>query len=116
MRPGSAATGAKFPNDPDYGTALYNSNMVLGLLAMRAGNRKAAVQSMLAASRAPATEELAYSASDFTLKLPELLFQAGEHDAVAEFLEGFAKFNVSRRATCRNRPRPSAAGRSPSGY
>jgi len=84
----------KFPTDPDSGTAIYNANMVLGLLAIRAGNRQSAVESMLTASKAPTTEELAYSATDFSLKLPELLFQLGERDSVAEFLERFGQGNV----------------------
>jgi hypothetical protein len=84
----------KFPTDPDAGTAIYNANMVLGLLANRAGNRQSAVEFMLAASRAPTTEELAYSATDFSLKLPELLYQLGERDSVAEFLERFGQGNI----------------------
>jgi hypothetical protein len=84
----------KFPSDPDCGTAIYNANMVLGLLANRAGNRPSAVEFMLAASKAPTTEELAYSANDFSLKLPELLFQLGERDSVAEFLERFGQGNI----------------------
>jgi hypothetical protein len=87
--------------------------MVLGLLAMRAGNRKAAVQSMLDASRAPSTEELAYSASDFTLKLPEWLFQVGERDAVAEFLERFAQVNVSQKGYLQESAKAIRAGRKP---
>lgn len=84
----------KFPKDPDYGTAVYDGNMVLGLLAARASNRKAAVEFMVNASKAPPTEELAYSATDFSLKLPEWLYQLGERDSVAEFLERFGQGNV----------------------
>ena len=104
---------AKFPNDPDHGTAIYNANMVLGLLALRAGNRKAAVQSMLDASKAPATEELAYSMTDFSLKLPEWLFKDGERNSVAEFLERFAQTSVSAKGYLQESAKAIRSGKKP---
>jgi tetratricopeptide (TPR) repeat protein len=103
----------KFRNDPDYGTAIYNANMVLGLLAMRAGNRKAAVQFMLDASKAPGTEELAYSMTDFSLKLPEWLFRDGERDSVAEFLERFSQMNVSEKGYLQESAKAIRSGKKP---
>jgi len=109
----SLQLAAKFPNDPDYGTALYNANMVLGLLAMRTGDRKAAAQFMLDASKAPGTEELAYSMTDFSLKLPEWLFQDGERNSVAEFLDRFAEKNVSAKGYLLESAKAIRSGKKP---
>ncbi|MGA3019525.1 MAG: hypothetical protein ABSF62_20555 [Bryobacteraceae bacterium] len=102
-----------FRTDRDYGTALYNANMVLGLLAMRAGNRNAAVQSMLDASRAPSTEELAYSGTDFTLKLPEWLFKDGERNSVAEFLDRFAEVSIWQKGYLTESAKAIRSGKKP---
>jgi len=85
----------KFRDDPDYGTALFRANMTLGMVAMRVdGDAKAAAKYLLAASKAPATEELAYYPPYFTQKLPVLLLKYGGLDgreAVIEFLETYGK-------------------------
>ena len=104
---------AKFRSDPDYGTAVYNANMVLGLLAQRAGNREAAARFMLDASKAPGTEELAYSMNDFSLKLPEWLFQEGERNSVAEFLDQFAQKNVSAKGYLQESAKAIRSGKKP---
>jgi hypothetical protein len=88
---------AKLPKDPDYGTAIYQANMVLGMLAMRDGDRKAAVEYMLEASGAPPTEELAYAMQKFTFLLPGWLLKDGERESVVQFLERFAKTCVAGR-------------------
>jgi beta-lactamase regulating signal transducer with metallopeptidase domain len=86
---------AKFSGDPDYGTALYQANMTLGMVAMRVdGNAKAAAKYMIEASKAPATDELRYNMQDFAIKLPVLLLKYGGLDgreAVIEYLERFGK-------------------------
>jgi hypothetical protein len=104
---------AKFPNDPDCGTAIYNANMVLGLLALRGRDRKVAIQFMLDASQAPPTEELAYSMSDFSLMLPERLFQDGQRDAVVQFLERFARGNVSSKGYLLESAKAIRSGKKP---
>jgi len=88
----------KFRANPDYGTAIYKANMTLGMVAMRNGKQKDAVRYMLDASRAPTSEELAYNMQYFTFKLPEVLLKYGERDSVIEFLERFAKVNISQKA------------------
>jgi hypothetical protein len=86
---------AKFSGDPNYGTALYQSNMTLGMVAMRVdGNARAAAKYMIEASKAPATDELRYDMQDFAIKLPVLLLKYGGLDgreAVIEYLERFGK-------------------------
>ncbi len=90
----------KFRGDPDYGTAIYNANMTLGMVVMRVdGNKKAATKYLLAASKAPATEELAYGMSYFVQRLPVLLLKYGgpeQRAAVIEFLERLGK--ISKRS------------------
>jgi len=87
----------KFRANPDYGTAIFKANMTLGMVAMRNGKQKDAVRYMLDASRAPTSEELAYNMQFFTFKLPEVLLKYGERDSVIEFLERFAKVNISQK-------------------
>jgi len=106
----------KFRNHPDYGTALYKANMVLGMLAMRDGNRKAAVQYMLEASKAPGSEELAYSMDFFTFKLPGWLLKDGERDSVIEFLERFARVSISQKDYLLESARLIRNGRKPPWY
>jgi hypothetical protein len=85
----------RFGGDAGFGTAVYQANMTLGTIAMRVdGDRKAAAKYLLAASRAPPTDELAYSGDYFTLKLPVLLLKYGGpsgRKAVIEYLERFGR-------------------------
>lgn len=104
---------SKFPGDTDSGTAVYDSNMVLGLLAARASDRKSAVQYMLDASKAKPTEELAYSGTDFALRLPELLYQLGERDSVAEYLERFGQGNIFERGWLLESAKAIRSGKKP---
>ena len=55
------ALAPKYRNHPQYGTAIYLANMTLGTLALRDGDREKAAQFLRRASRAPASEPLAYS-------------------------------------------------------
>ncbi len=82
-------------SDPDYGTAVCKANLTLGMIVMRVdGNRKVATRYLLDASKAPRTDELAYSGDYFVMKLPVLLLKYGgldEREAVITFLETFGK-------------------------
>ena len=88
------ALAAKRSDDPGCGTAIYKANMILGTLAMRDGDQKAAVRFMLAASRAPASEELAYNTAPAADRLVKYLLKYGERDTVIEFLERVAQINI----------------------
>lgn len=83
--------------DPDGGTAIFQANMVLGLLAMQNHDRKAAVKYMLDAGNAPSTEALAYTEQPITYRLPSWLLKDGERDTVIQFLERFAKTSIVSR-------------------
>lgn len=89
--------GSGFQSDPDYGTAFFKSNMVLGMVAMRNGRQQEAVHYMLEASKAPSSEELTHMHQYLSFKLPEVLLKYGERATVVEFLERFSKVNISER-------------------
>jgi BlaR1 peptidase M56 len=93
----SLQLATQFPNDRDYGTAIFKANMVLGMVSMRNGKQKEAVHFMLEASRAPASEELKYNHQYFAFKLPEVLLKYGERASVIEFLERLANINISQK-------------------
>jgi len=82
---------ARNTKDPDYGTAIFLANMVLGEAALSRGDKAEAVRRLLAASDAPPTEFLRYSQID--MSLARKLVDAGERQAVSTFLDRCAKFN-----------------------
>jgi beta-lactamase regulating signal transducer with metallopeptidase domain len=83
----------KFRDKPNYGVAVYMGNIVLGTLALRDGNKKAAVDYLLAASHAPAAEDLdAYIPHH--MRLTGYLLKYGERDSVIEFLERIAQVSI----------------------
>lgn len=93
-------------NHPDYGTAFFNANMVLGMAAIKNGDAKTAAAYLLKAADAPATDALKYpivNARPWTMNwhfpatLASALLQAGERDAVLAFLEKYARITVSDR-------------------
>jgi hypothetical protein len=90
----------RYRNHPQYGTAIYMANMTLGTLALREGDRKTAAVFLRKASRAPASEELAYSegiASHYHWHLAADLLKQGERDAVLDFLDRMAAISVADR-------------------
>jgi beta-lactamase regulating signal transducer with metallopeptidase domain len=91
---------------PDYGTAFFNANMVLGMVAIKNGDAKSAAAYLLKAADAPATDALKYPIHDarpwptkwhFPDTLAAALLQAGERDAVVAFLEKYARTAISER-------------------
>jgi hypothetical protein len=101
---------------PRYGTAFYNANMVLGMVAMRDGDRKAAIRYLLEASKAPQTEELAYMMQPFTFKLPAWLLKDGERQPVIEFLDRFAQVDIAQSAYLRDSAQQIREGKKPLWY
>ena len=88
------ALAAKRSNDPSCGFAIYKANMILGTLAMWDGDQKTAVRFMLDASKAPASEELAYNTAPYAERLVKYLLKYGERETVIEFLERMAQINI----------------------
>jgi hypothetical protein len=98
----------------DYGAVVYKANMVLGMLSMRIGNQKSAVRYMLAASKVPRCDELAYGHNFTDYTLPGQLLKYGERESVIEFLEELAKVRdvqkdqlLASAAQIRNGEKPS---------
>jgi hypothetical protein len=83
--------GSKFQSDPDYGTAVYQADMVMGLLAMQKHDRPTALKYLKDAANGPSTENLANFEQSITYELPRWLLKDGERDSVVQFLERFAK-------------------------
>ena len=71
---------------------IYRAETVLGVLALKDGDREAAVEHMRAAGAAPISDAGRY-ASHFGLRgrLVEYLLRAGERASVAEYLEKSAE-------------------------
>lgn len=93
-------------NHPDYGTAFFNANMVLGMAAIHDGDSKTAGTYLLKAADAPATDALKYPIANarpwptvwhFPASLASALLQAGERDTVLAFLKKYSRIAVSDR-------------------
>ena len=94
------ALAPRYRDHPEYGTAIYLANMTLGTLALRDGDTKKAVLFLRNASRAPASEELAYSngiVSSHHWHLAADLLKLGEKEAVLEFLDRMSAISVANR-------------------
>jgi beta-lactamase regulating signal transducer with metallopeptidase domain len=73
---------------PEYGDAIYRANTVLGVLALKDGNRRKAVEHMRTAEAAPISEETRYTPHyGLRGRLVEYLLREGERESVAEYLE-----------------------------
>lgn len=72
--------------------------MTLGSLALREGNKNAAIEYIRKASRAPASGELVYSPGIAAWPLLTELLREGERESVVDFLERMARKNVTERA------------------
>ncbi len=68
----------------DYGDAIYNGNMVLGLVALKHGNVFDAERYLLESGKTKGSPVLGSFGPDFTLA--HALLDAGERETVAEFL------------------------------
>jgi len=94
------ALAPRYRDHPQYGTAIYLANMTLGTVALRDGDTKKAVLFLRRASRAPASEELAYSngiVSSHHWHLAADLLKLGEKEAVLEFLDRMSATSVANR-------------------
>jgi hypothetical protein len=94
---------------PDYGTAFFQANMVLGMDAIQGGDSKAATAYLRKAAEAPVTDALRYPIPNarpwpmnwhFPSVLTAALLRAGQRDAVVEFLESYARITVAGRSRC----------------
>jgi hypothetical protein len=110
------ALAPRYRGHPKYGTAIYLANMTLGTLALRDGDREKAAQFLRKASRAPASEELAYSdgmVSTFQWHLAGDLLKLGERSAVLDFLDRMAEIRIMERIDLRQAAAEIRQGRTP---
>jgi hypothetical protein len=95
----------KAQSHPDYGTAFFKANMMLGLEAIHGDDPKTANSYLLKAAEAPVTDALKYPVDNtrpwgnmhFPTTLAAALLKAGQRDAVVEFLERYARITVAGR-------------------
>ena len=85
---------SRLRDNPECGTNIYMGNIVLGMVTFREGNKQAAVNYMLAASRAPAAEDLDYYIP-FHTRLTGYLLKYGERESVIEFLQRVAPLSTT---------------------
>ncbi len=78
-----------------YGAALHHGNLILGRLALRAGDVQKAKSSLLAAGRTPGGPQL--SSFGPNMSLAKELLERGEKQAVLEYLELCKRFWTSPR-------------------
>jgi len=78
---------AEHRSSPEYGSIAYRANVVLGVLALRDGDRQRAVEYMEQAGSAPRSDALAVWHLGLRGRLVEYLLREGERDSVAVFLE-----------------------------
>jgi hypothetical protein len=84
---------------PRQGAAVYHASMTLAELALKRGERGAAIEHLRRASTAPSCEELAYGPLD--LKLLGQLLEAGERESVVSFLERLSETSLAYREALR---------------
>ena len=78
----------KFQSDPHYGAAVYDAHIVLGVVALRRGDRQTAVKEMRLAASAPASSTIQEGrAKSLLSRLTNYLLKAGERESVIDFLE-----------------------------
>jgi hypothetical protein len=75
-------------NDPLYGEALFQANMVMGKAALHRNDTKAAVRGLLAAAETTGSDEV--RRGEFDMNLPRALVDRGQRRAVIDFLQRMA--------------------------
>jgi len=83
---------ARNRNDALYGDAVFEANVILGKIALRRGDKKAAARNLLIAAGTPGSERL--RRGQFEMNLPRALVDWGERHVVAEFFERMAPKTV----------------------
>ena len=77
-------------HDPDYGNDVHQGNLILGRIALRAGDVEKAKAFLLAAGNTPGSPQLDSFGPNMTLA--KELLERGERDAVIKYLQLCDKF------------------------
>lgn len=83
----------QFKDDRDYGTAMFNANLILGRVALRDGKVEDAKRYLITAGQSPLTPSL--SSSGPNMSLANDLLAKGERQVVQDFLEQCRKLWLS---------------------
>ena len=111
------ALARKFPDDPHSGVVIYQTNLLLGMHALREGDREQAVRYMLDASQTPPSAELArWVGIPIQFRLSHDLLKEGERESVATFYERTASLQPVLRERLLKDAAAVRAGAMPSKY
>ena len=83
-------TAQFYPNDWNYGNAVHDGNMVLGLIAVKNGDPKSGAEFLLKAGNTPGSPQIDTFGPNMTLA--NILIEKGETEAVLEYFELCKKF------------------------
>ena len=111
------ALAGKFTGDPKSGAVVYRANVILGVVAIRRGDRAGAVRHMRLAVETPGSPEVAgHAQSLLRHKLVNYLLKVGERESVADFLDRAAAFELYERDRALNDAKAIRDGRMPMSY
>lgn len=80
----------RYPSDWNYGNAIHHGHLVLGRVALAAGDLATARAELLAAGQTPGSPQL--NSFGPNMRLAQDLLRAGEHDVVLEYFEQCGRF------------------------
>jgi len=83
-------TAKQFPCNWNYGNAVHNANVILGLTALRRGRKAEAVVHLYAAGETPGSPQL--DTFGPSLLLARELAQVGEYKAASDYLSSIRRF------------------------
>lgn len=106
---------AKNPASPDSAPAVISAHHTLGLLALRDGDRTAAVRHMLDSVKVPPLQNEQQPVM-LWLKLTNYLLKEGERDSVIQFFEEYAKISPKNRERLLRDAQAVREGRMPQSY
>ncbi|MEX2545250.1 MAG: hypothetical protein WD316_08995 [Phycisphaeraceae bacterium] len=101
----------RYKGDWNYGNAIHAGHLTLGHLALRAGDVEQAAAHLLDAGRTPGSPQLNSFGPDRSLA--QALLDAGEREAVLEYLELIERFWVHRGERLQHWREEIRAGRTP---
>ncbi len=84
------ASSSDYPNDWNYGNAIHDGNMVLGLVAVEKGDIDLAIEYLLKAGDTSGSPQINTFGPNMTLA--EVLIEKGEAESVLEYFELCKKF------------------------
>jgi len=107
---------ASHSGDPTYSAAVMTAHQVLAAVALRDGDRDAAVRHLLDSVKVPTSDRIQYAPPYGWMRPVNRLLNEGEREPIVEFLEAFAKLTVVERQRLLDDAKAIREGRMPSGY